>query len=216
VARRVAEIAEIEDVEDGVEFLTHTLDTSLIRGTAMYSGVRVKMSARLATAEVALRLDINFGDPVTPEPHIVELPPIRPGAQPIRILGYPIETVLAEKIITAIDLGMANTRVRDFVDIFLLAGNHPVESGSLREALTATAAFREVPVTPLAQAVGRLAELRESTYSAYRQVAGTSTASLPQSFSDVVAFAISFADPVLEGLDANAKWNPASGSWEFD
>lgn len=56
-------------------------------------------------AQVKLRLDINFGDPATPAQRTVALPSLRPDAPPIRILGYPIETVLAEKLVTAIGLG---------------------------------------------------------------------------------------------------------------
>ena len=99
------------------------------------------MTAQLATAQVKLRLDINFGDPVTPAPRTVELPSLRPDAPPIRILGYPIETVLAEKLVTAIELGRANTRVRDFADIHLLTGTQALQCGELRDALTATANF---------------------------------------------------------------------------
>ena len=80
-----------------------------------------------------IRLDINFGDPVTPAPRTVELPSLRPDAPPIRILGYPIETVLAEKLVTAIELGRANTRVRDFADIHLLTGAQALQCGELRE-----------------------------------------------------------------------------------
>lgn len=90
VARRVAEIAAMEDLDDGVEFLPETVTTAVIRDDALHSGVRVTMTARLATAQVKLRLDINFGDPVTPAPRTVELPALRPDAPPIRILGYPI------------------------------------------------------------------------------------------------------------------------------
>jgi len=77
VARRVAEIAAIEDSDDGVEFLPDTVTTAVIGDDALYSGVRVTMTARLATAQVKLRLDINFGDPVTPAPQTVELPSLR-------------------------------------------------------------------------------------------------------------------------------------------
>lgn len=118
VAARVAEVAALPDPDDGVVFLPDTINTQVIRDDALYSGVRVMMSAQLATAQVKLRLDINFGDPVTPEPRPVELPALRPGTEPIRVLGYPLETVLAEKLTTAIDLGPANTRVRDFADVF--------------------------------------------------------------------------------------------------
>lgn len=140
VARRVAEIAAIEDSDDGVEFLHETATTAVIRDDALYSGVRVTMTARLATAQVKLRLDINFGDPVTPAPRTVALPSLRSDAPPIRILGYPIETVLAEKIVTAIELGRANTRVRDFADVHLLTGTQTLQCGALR-----TDGYRRLP-----------------------------------------------------------------------
>src|SRR5262249_2939764 len=77
VAARVAEIAALPDTEDGVEFLPSTLTTRIIRDDALYAGVRVTMNARISTAVVKLSLDINFGDPVTPEPQIIELPALR-------------------------------------------------------------------------------------------------------------------------------------------
>ena len=89
VARRVVEIAVIEDPDDGVEFLPDTVTAAAIRDDALYSGVRVTMTAQLATAQVKLRLDINFGDPVTPAPRTVGLPTLHPDTPPIRILGYP-------------------------------------------------------------------------------------------------------------------------------
>lgn len=213
VARRVAEIAAIEDPDDGVEFLPETATTAVIRDDALYSGVRVTMMAQLATAQVKLRLDINFGDPVTPAPRTVELPSLRPDAPPIRILGYPIETVLAEKLVTAIELGRANTRVRDFVDIHLLIGTQALPCGALGEALTATAGFRGTTLIPLTQAAEGLAALRNSTYVAYRKGLGEAGASLPERFSDTVAAVAAFVDPVLDGLDAKAVWSPAERKW---
>ena len=213
VARRVAEIAAIEDPDDGVEFLSDTVTTAVIRDDALYSGVRVTMTAQLATAQVKLRLDINFGDPVTPAPRRVALPSLRPDAPPIHILGYPIETVLAEKLVTAIELGRANTRVRDFADIHLLTGTQALQCGALREALTATAGFRGTTLIPLAQAAEGLAVLRNSTYVAYRTGLGEAGARLPETFSDTIAAAVDFVDPVLDGLDAEAVWSPAERSW---
>jgi hypothetical protein len=165
VAARVAEIAAIVDPDDGVEFLVQTVATSLIRDDALYAGVRVVMTARLATAQVKLRLDINFGDPVTPEPRLIELPALRPDTAPVRVLGYPVETVLAEKLATAIALGAASTRVRDWADVYLLIGSQPVGCGVAREALRATAAFRGTALLPLSAAIGALVSLRGRAYS---------------------------------------------------
>ena len=81
VAARVAEVAEvaaIADGEDGVVFVPDAVSTRTIRDGALYHGVRVAVDAQIGTARVKLRLDVNFGDPVTPAPHVVELPALRP------------------------------------------------------------------------------------------------------------------------------------------
>lgn len=215
VARRVMQIAALKDPNDGVEFLPDTLMTTAIRDDALYSGVRVAMVAQLATARVKLRLDINFGDPVTPAPRTIELPALRPGSAPIRVLGYPIETVLAEKFVTAIDLGQANTRVRDFVDVYLLTSTQSVQCGTLRAGLSATAEFRGITLRSLALATAGLGELRSSTYTAYRKGLGEVGTVLPERFSDAIAAAAAFIDPVLAGLDAGATWQPALRHWRI-
>jgi hypothetical protein len=121
--------------DDGVEYRADTVSSRIIRDEALYSGVRIAMDCAIATAVVKFRLDVNFGDPVTPAPRHLSLPSLRPGLPPVRVLGYPIETVLAEKITTAIGLGPANTRVRDYADIYTLTRNWPVDHGIAREAL---------------------------------------------------------------------------------
>lgn len=159
IVARVVEIARQQD-DDGVDFRTDTVAARTIRDEALYSGLRVAMDAGVATATVKFRLDVNFGDPVTPAPDLIDLPSLRSGAGPIRILGYPIETVLAEKIATAINLGAANTRVRDYADIYTLTGRHDISYAVGREALQATAAFRDTTVGPLSSAIDDIVELR--------------------------------------------------------
>ncbi|MFT4103400.1 MAG: nucleotidyl transferase AbiEii/AbiGii toxin family protein [Burkholderiaceae bacterium] len=213
VAARVVAVAAVADPDDGVEFLTDTITTQLIRGDALYAGVRVVMGARLATAQVKLRLDVNFGDPVTPEPRLVELPALRPGVEPICVLGYPLETVLAEKITTAIDLGLANTRVRDFADVFTLTGNHSLSCGTMRAALAATATFRGVELRPLAVAVSGLDALRASTYTAYKRSLGEAGSALPERFQEAIDAAVAFIDPVITGLAEDARWEHGPRRW---
>jgi hypothetical protein len=89
VAARVIEIANQPVLADGVEFRTETVTSRVIRDLDVYSGVRIAMECAIATAVVKLRLDVNFGDPITPAPQLVALPALRPGEPPVRILGYP-------------------------------------------------------------------------------------------------------------------------------
>lgn len=94
----------------------------------LYAGVRVTMGTRVASAEVKLQLDVNFGDPVTPAPTHIDYPVLRPDTPPVRVLGYPLATVLAEKLSTAVDLGTANSRVRDYADVWTLTGPAPLDT----------------------------------------------------------------------------------------
>jgi hypothetical protein len=125
------------------------------------------------------------------------------------VLGYPVETVLAEKLTTAIDLAEANTRVRDLADIYTLAGAHAVAWASMHEALTATATFRKVDLVPLSAAVGNLASLRRADYRAYRDSLGHYGEHLPESLA-----AAAFADPLIRGEGtAGRAWDPSARHW---
>ena len=148
------------------------LTSRITRDQAIYAGVRISMDSTIATATVKFRLDVNFGDPVTPAPGLVTLPSLRPGMEPVRVLGYPVETVLAEKIATAIALGPANTRVRDYADIYTLTGSHAIAHRTARRALLATTAHRGTPIQPLSQAIGNFGDLRRQTFDAYRSSLG--------------------------------------------
>jgi hypothetical protein len=212
IVARVVEVAR-GPADDGVEFLTETAATRLIRDEALYAGVRVTMDARIATAAVRFRLDVNFGDPVTPAPRLIDLPSLRSGP-PVRVLGYPIETVLAEKIATAITLGAANTRVRDYADLYVLTGRHDITHAAARDALLATAAFRGTQLEPLSSVIDDLVELRQRTYAAYRRSLGVDGENLPSSLSEIVSSVTAFADPLVGPTGPTTVWLATRRRWD--
>lgn len=215
VAARVIDIANHPmGHDDGIVFLVDTVRSRVIRDEELYSGVRITMDCAVATARIKLRLDINFGDPVTPKPELVDLPALRDGDPAIHVLGYPIETVLAEKIATAIALGPANTRVRDFADVYTLTGMHSVTHAATRAALLATAAHRGTALIPMSDALGNLVELRARTYAAYRSALGPDRAHLPDDFDVVVRAVATFADRLVEPDGQSLHWNPRIRDWE--
>jgi hypothetical protein len=87
----VSEIARLP-LDDGVQYQTSTATSHIIRDQAIYSGLRITMDCKIATATVKFRLDVNFGDPVTPAASLVTLPSLRPGLEPIRVLATESET----------------------------------------------------------------------------------------------------------------------------
>lgn len=212
VVARIVEIAGLAD-NDGVEFRTNTVTAHTIRDEALYAGVRVTMDAQLATAAVRFRIDVNFGDPVTPAPQMINLPALRPDGAPIRILGYPIETVLAEKITTAITLGAANTRVHDYADIYTLIGTHDLQHATVRDALVATGEFRGTSLQPLSAAIDDLAELRHATYAAYRTSLAADGEHLPKAFSTIIDTVVAFADHLIKAQPSATTWRAQDQNW---
>ncbi len=211
VVSLVSEVAYLS-LDDGVKFRTATATSRIIREQAFYSGVRIAMDAAISTATVKFRMDVNFGDPITPAPGWVTLPPLRPGMEPVLVFGYPVETVFAEKIATAIDLGPANTRVRDYADIYTLTGIHVMSHQTARQALLATATHRGTSVQPLSAAVGSFAELRRQTYGAYRTGLGGPGLQLPTDLESLVSAVADFADP-LAASTGETTWQPQGRRW---
>jgi hypothetical protein len=96
--------------DDGLEFDLGSLSAETIREEDEYAGVRVHVNARLATARLQFHVDVNVGDPIWPKPTKVHLPRLL-GGEPIELEGYPLHMVHAEKIVTAVQRGTANTRL---------------------------------------------------------------------------------------------------------
>jgi len=104
-------------VEDDVSF--DFLDCTDIRETDDYPGIRVSLRARYLTLSVLLKVDVTTGDRITPAEIEYKLPLLFDDRK-ISVLAYNLETILAEKIETIMSRGIANTRPRDFYDVYVL------------------------------------------------------------------------------------------------
>ncbi|MCD7785770.1 MAG: nucleotidyl transferase AbiEii/AbiGii toxin family protein [Oscillospiraceae bacterium] len=132
--RIVKEIAEIE-IEDGVSFkITKVSD---IMEEHEYPGVRIMLEATLDRLRQAVKIDISTGDVITPG--VIEFSyKLMFEDRSISLMAYNIETLLAEKMETVLSRGIANTRMRDFYDIYILTEqNMDIDYTILSEALTA-------------------------------------------------------------------------------
>jgi hypothetical protein len=157
-------------------------------------------------------VDVNVGDPIWPAPADISLPRLL-GEEPIRLRGYPLEMVLAEKIVTALERGQANTRWRDFGDIYLLARRYKFQASELRQALRTVADYRHVQITSLDDVLDGYAEIGQAKWAAWRRRLELAE-SLPASFGDALGALEVFAEPVLTGsVDDSASWDPAKQAW---
>lgn len=210
VAALVAEMTAVE-VDDGVVFRPDQLTARSIREQDVYAAVRVTMPAAVATAEVALKVDVNVGDPVTPATVEVTYPALLD--EPFTMMGYPLETVLAEKLVTMIARGDTTTRDRDFADVWLLIGRHRIGLRDVREAITATADHRDVTLVPLGDVLSTLATNRQDNWRRYTARTGLDS-DVPATLAEVIADLTAFVDPVLDTtLDTDAAWDPTTRRW---
>jgi hypothetical protein len=205
----VREVLQV-GADDGVEYEPAQISASVIRDSELYAGVRVAVPARVDRARTVLRADVNVGDPVTPGPVEIDYPCLLDG--PFRLLGYPLATVLAEKLVTMIDRGETTTRERDFADVLLLTRRHPVMAAELASAIRATAAHRETTLGPLAGLAARLGGARQPSWTAYLNRSGL-TGILPAGYTEAITEVTAFADPVLTASATSAAWDPAARTW---
>ncbi len=131
--------------DDGIVFSADTVRGSEIRIDDEYLGVRLKFLAHIASARIPIQVDVGFGDVIRPSPKTVRFPAILefPGA---KLLAYPRETVVAEKFHAMVTLGMGNSRMKDFYDLFVLARDFEFDSGALSLAIRSTFERRETPI----------------------------------------------------------------------
>ncbi|GAA1984237.1 nucleotidyl transferase AbiEii/AbiGii toxin family protein [Isoptericola halotolerans] len=196
--------------DDGIEFLPETARAKAIREDDEYQGVRVHIDARLATARLPFHVDVNVGDPIWPAPSDVAVPRLR-GGEPIILSGYPIHMVYAEKIVTAVQRGLANTRWRDFGDVWSLSRNHAVNADDVMRAIDEVARYRKATVHPLADVLDGFAPLAQPRWS--RWLRGSGSPHLPADIAPVLDDVLAFADPLLTGQAAGLSWDPAESTW---
>jgi len=209
---KVVEEIAAQPSNDGLQFDAASATAEVIRDQDEYTGVRVTLTGRLSAARITMHVDVNVGDPIWPAPNPVALPRLLGGH--IDIDGYPLVMVLAEKLVTAIQRGAANTRWRDFTDTYLLASRHPISGADLHQSINIVASHRQAELRPLVDVLAGFAEIAQDRWTTWRRRQRLDDR-LPESFSDVLASIIAFADPVIDGQARAATWDPTAMTWQL-
>jgi hypothetical protein len=151
LTRAVREICETAVDLDGMVFDPGTVRAQRIKEDADYEGVRVRFVGFLGKAQAPMQIDVGFGDVVTPGAERITYPSLLdfPAAS---LAGYSRETVVAEKFQAMVYLRTANSRTKDFFDVWLLARQFPFDGQILAKAVSATFSNRgtAIDVNPIA------------------------------------------------------------------
>ena len=133
-------------VADGVWFDSDSISISPIAENTKYSGARIRLMAYLGKARIPIQIDIGFGDALTSAPQQIRYPCLLTDLPAPQIRGYPVETIIAEKVQTMVALGWLNSRLKDFYDVWVLLENIPPSPAVLRDALERTFNYRGTPI----------------------------------------------------------------------
>lgn len=214
IAIRTACSQEVQS--DGLVFDGGSVAAQRIAEDADYHGVRVRFRGALGTARVTMQVDVGFGDPVVPDPAEVDYPTLLDLPAP-RLLGYSRESAIAEKFETMIKLGILNSRMRDFFDIWLLSRQFKFDGQALATAIRKTFTQRETEI--LARPVALTEDFSEepgkvSQWRAFTRKNLLHTA--PKDLREVVLHLSSFLGPVATALASGHSfqktWAPP-GPW---
>lgn len=212
------EVCEVTVLKDAMVFLPESVSAEAIREEAAYQGVRVKVEARLGKIALSLQVDIGFGDAVTPKAEKAEFPPLLDFPAP-RLSMYGRETVVAEKFEAMAVLGLGNSRMKDFYDIWTLSREFEFDGSALSAAIRATFKRRKTDL-PVSVPVGLSAEFGADTMKRQQWqgfIRRGRLKSQDMDLSAVVEAIREFLMPVVaaavEAKKFNAHW-PKGGPWK--
>lgn len=138
-------ICSITVPDDGVTFDVDGLTAAPIREDVEYGGVRVQTHAVIDGARIRIQVDIGFGDIITPGPVEIDYPVLLNSPAP-HLRAYPVETVVAEKFNAMVALGIANSRLKDFYDLWLISRTFELDCATLFAAVQRTFEHRKTPM----------------------------------------------------------------------
>jgi predicted nucleotidyltransferase component of viral defense system len=141
----MTDVMALDVVDDGVTFDATSLDVGRIREDQQYGGIRAVFDAHIAGATVRLQVDVGFGDVITPSAIEVDFPTLLEFPAP-RLRAYPRETVVAEKLEALVQLGLTNSRMKDFYDLIILSRMFDFDGALTVRAIQATFDRRKTPI----------------------------------------------------------------------
>jgi hypothetical protein len=219
LANAFRDVCRTAGADDGLVFDADSVEGTTIREDQTYEGVRITLLAFLGAARIPMQIDIGFGDAVTPQAEVVEFPATlaAAGLPAAKLSAYPRETVIAEKLEAMVTLGLANSRMKDFHDVSVLARNFSFDGTALVHAISNTFTRRETPV-PKDTPVALTAEFARDRTKVAQWTAFLKRARIQSTIdlSDVTDLLAHFTLPMLVAIRERAEfrqqWSPG-GPW---
>lgn len=204
------EICRTDVKPDGLIFDADNIRIMEIREQQEYQGKRILLNAYLGQATIHLQFDVGFGDTVVPAPLSIDLPTILDFPAP-RIKTYPKESVVSEKLQIMVDFGIANSRMKDYYDLYVIAKSFDFKGSLLVDAIKSTFRRRhtEIPqTTPIALSDDFVTDQsKQQQWSAFIKI--NNVHQIPESLGEIVSYLAEFLLPPLHAA------TPDSATWHY-
>jgi hypothetical protein len=205
------------DGDDGVRYDTQAMKITPIREDNVYGGMRLSLLGFVGSARLPVQVDIGFGDAITPAAELVNYPTLLDGMQAPRLRAYPVYTVIAEKFHAMVELGINNSRMKDFFDLAVIARTSALDGAILVEALRATFARRGTAL-PVATPIALTPEFAATAAKAQQWDAFVNKARLQtHDLREIVVLLDAFLQRPMQGATTgqpfDSKWNPTLRRW---
>jgi hypothetical protein len=195
----IKDCATLEVEADGLTFIADSVAAADIAKDSEYKGTRVLMDARMDNVRLKIQIDFGVGDVMVPGPRMIEFPVLLAG-DTVHLLAYPIESSIAEKLQAMVALGNANSRMKDFYDVWICSKHLDFNADSLLKAIDATFKNRETPIPTegIDAFTATFVEEHRAQWNAFVRKIGEKE--LVDALDRVVEDIQSFAGPALRSL----------------
>lgn len=207
----------VQEVEnDGLVFVVGSVSATKLKEGEEYEGIRIKFDALLGSARIPVQVDVGFGDAITPSSQLIVFPTVLELPAP-QLQSYPRETVVAEKFQAMVMLGIANSRMKDFFDLFTLCRHFEFEGELVCRAIKATFERRKTSI-PTSRPLALTTEFSEDQQKSVQWNAFLRKSNLDGNglaLSDIAARLADFLMPPAEaasqGRPFGKDWRPGDG-----
>lgn len=218
IEKVIRDVCKVPVVSDGLTFDPETVKGQKIKEDTDYGGVRVRFRGFLERTRIVMQIDVGFGDVIYPKPKTINYPVILDLPQP-HLKGYTVESVVSEKFETMVKLGLLNSRMKDFYDIWLMLRRFDFNGAKLTEALKRTFSHRKTPFpedkTLFAEEIYDEKSDRQILWKAFLKRGDIKHApeKLRTTARDIEKFLIKPFDAIKKEQEFNEEWK-APGPWK--
>jgi hypothetical protein len=212
------DLCKIEVEPDGLEFQPDSVKGERIKDEEEYQGVRLHMTALLEKTRITLQVVVGFGDRVVPGPEEIDFPTLLDFPAP-HLKSYTRESMVAEKFEAMVKLGMLNTRMKDFFDVWSAGQEFSFDGPTLCKAVKTTFETRgtKVPKEPPLALTPEFYDdqQKNAQWNAFINKSGLTAdaKSLPEIAKILIDFLMPVSEAVAKEKAFNLEWQP-SGPWQ--